>query len=138
MVQGQWLCWVVAATACGRTVVQAGCCLPRPCQKCMWQEAHPSTRVFSVHTHPRAYMRFCAKGRGSPAGVTTKGVGTKAGERKVTIPLENGHGGGGGSSPAALQHACFQEMGSTLIFESSHEKRSEPSCACLKCRFTWK
>jgi len=39
----------------------------------------------------------------SSAGFTTEGVDTKARERKMTIPLENGHGNGGGSSHILLQ-----------------------------------
>lgn len=71
------------------------------------QEAFSSTCMFSVHTHihGRTHVYVLKKGCSSD-GFTTKGVDSKASERKVTIPLENGHGGGGGSSCIRPQRCC--------------------------------
>ena len=70
-------------------------------------EAFPSTRMFSVHTHIHAHTHVHVLKKGcSSDGFTTRGVDTKASGRKVTIPLENGHGDGGGSSRILPQWHC--------------------------------
>lgn len=82
----------------------AGHCLLHPGQK---HKAYPGTHMFSVHTRIRACTHVYVLKKGcSSAGFTTKRVDTKASERKVTIPLENGHGDGGGSSCILPQRRC--------------------------------
>lgn len=70
-------------------------------------EMFPSTRVFPGHTHFHIHTHVYVLKKGcSSAGFTSKGIDTKASERKVTIPVENEHGNGGGSPFTLPQRRC--------------------------------